>query len=90
MFRSNAKSTYTSKLRDILLDPLKSLALIHESIVRRNMVTIGQKAIEAHAIVDGDNDDVVPRSIDQARPIQIGIAVPVEAATLYKNEHGEF
>lgn len=80
------EGTHPPEISDITLHPLQDLSLVQESIIGRNVVPIGQKAVRTNAVVEGDNNDIVPRGIDEACAVVIGIAVDIEAATLYEDK----
>lgn len=72
----------------MLLDPLKDLDLIFETVVYAAVFVYfrsGQKAIRTDPIIEGDNDDVHIRGVKQARRIVIGISIHIVTATLDKD-----
>lgn len=72
-------------LADILLDPLKSFDLIFQAIVQtpfRLNLLARQESIRPDSVVEGDDNDVLSRSLDQTCPVVIGVGVGIEPSTL--------
>jgi hypothetical protein len=75
----------TSKLANVLLDPLQSLDLIFETVVCASTLDdlVGsQESIRTDAVVEVYNHDIVVACFDQARAIVVRVGVCVEATAL--------
>lgn len=81
--------THTTKQGNIVLHPLKHLALVIQSIVWLDLVSICQKSIWSYAIVEGDHHNVASTSLDQPCAVVVGVAVVVKATALDEEIHGQ-
>lgn len=73
-------------LADVIVHPLKCLALILESIIQTSAsidLFSGEKAVGSHPVIKGDYHDVVSRCLDQASAVIISIRVLCKATSLY-------
>lgn len=73
----------------MFLHPFHNLALVEETIVGRDLISVGQETVGPHAIVENDHDDVVAACINKPRAVIIGIAVIVETTALNEEEDGQ-
>lgn len=72
----------TTEFGYILLDPFHNLALVAQTVVGSNIVSIVNETVWSYTVVETDDDEVIVGSLDQARCIGVDIGVDVEATAL--------
>ena len=80
----------STKVLDVLLDPLESRNLIHQAVVGHLRVLVRRRVgVEepqhSQSVVEGDHDEVAVRS--QNSPIEEVARAPAIGLSVYKNHH---
>jgi hypothetical protein len=82
----------TSKLADILLNPLQSLDLISQTVVGSaalNDLIRSQEAIRTNTVVEVDNDNIVVTCFNQTGAVVVRVGVCVKSTALDEEVDGE-